>query len=149
MKNTFICAVISIVLFLAVLGCSSLNPFSDSPKPGNTQVANTRNGNTPANSKEKTLPEKAIDTAVGEETTGVPECDEVLNSLAEMAKSPEDEGYLMRTARGVLLNKVRTSLKQSIEENKNDKVELAGDCKDLKAEIDKYNASSKEQGNKN
>ena len=62
--------------------------------------------------------------------------------LAELAKSPEDEGYIMRAARGMVLNKVRTSLKQSIEENKNDKVELARDCKDLKAEIDKYNADA-------
>ena len=66
----------------------------------------------------------------------------MLNSLAELAKSPEDEGYIMRAARGVILNKVRTSLKQSIEENKNDKVKLASDCKDLKAEIDKYNADA-------
>ena len=141
MKNTFTWSVVSLVLLLAVLGCGSLNPFSDSSKPANTQIANTRNGSTTAN-KEKTLPEKAIDTAVGEETVGIPECDEVLNSLAELAKSPEDEGYIMRAARGVILNKVRTSLKQSIEENKNDKVELAQDCKDLKAEIDKYNADT-------
>jgi hypothetical protein len=141
MKNRYIFAAVSLVLFLTVLGCSSLNPFSDSPKPANTQVANTKTANTTAN-KEKTLPEKAIDTAVGEETTGVPECDEVLNSLAELAKSPEDEGYIMRAARGAVLNKVRTSLKQSIEENKNDKVELAQDCKDLKAQIEKYNADA-------
>jgi hypothetical protein len=147
MKNRYIFAAVSLVLSLAVLGCSSLNPFANSSKPANTQVSNTRTGNTAAN-KEKTLPEKAIDTAVGEEKIGVPECDELLNSLAEMAKSPDDEGYLMRTARGVLMNKVRTSLKQSIEENKNDKVELASDCKDLKAEVDKYNAGAKEQSNK-
>lgn len=130
-----------LALLLAVLGCSRLIPSSDSSTPANTQVSNTRTGTTPAN-KEKTLPEKAIDTAVGEEKIGVPECDELLDSLADMAKSPEDEGYVTRAARGFALNKIRTSLKQSIEENKNDKVELAQDCKDLKAEIDKYKANS-------
>lgn len=138
---------VSLVLLISVLGCSSINPFSDSSKPANTQTSNTRTANTQTN-KEKTLPEKAIDTAVGEEKIGVPECDELLEALAEMAKSPEDEGYLMRAARGALLNKVRTSVKQAIEDNKNDKVKLASDCRDLKAEIDKYNADAKEQSNK-
>ena len=147
MKNKSFLAVAFLILVLSVLGCSRLNPFSNSSTPTNTQVSNTRTGNKQTN-KEQTLAEKAIDTAVGEETTGVPECDEVLNSLADLAKSPEDEGYLMRTARGVLLNKVRTSLKQSIEENKNDKVELARDCKELKARVDEFNANSKEPSNK-
>lgn len=148
MKNTSIWAVASFVLVLSVLGCSSLNPFSDSSKPASAPASNTRPANTSAN-KEKTLPDKAIDTALGEEKIGVQECDELLDSLAEMAKSPEDEGYLMGAARRVLLNKVRTSVKQAIEDNKNDKVKLASDCRDLKAEIDKFNADSKEQGNKN
>jgi hypothetical protein len=147
MKNRSIFIAASLVMILAVLGCSRLNPFSNSSTPANNQVSNTRTGNTQAN-KEKTLPDKAIDTVVGDEKIGIPECDEVLDLLAELAKSPEDEGYLMRTARGVLLNQVRASLKQSIEDNKNDKVELAQDCKDLKARIDEYNANAKKESNK-
>lgn len=147
MKNKSILTVAFIVLFLSVLGCSSLNPFSDSSQPANTATSNTRTANNSAN-KEKTLPDKAIDTALGEEKIGVQECDELLDSLAEMAKSPEDEGYLMGAARRALLNKVRTSVKQAIEDNKNDKVKLASDCRDLKAEIDKYNASTTEPSNK-
>lgn len=145
MKNRTISAFAFIILILSALGCSSINPFSDSPKPANTQTSNTRTANTQSN-KEKTLPERAIDTAVGEEKIGVPECDELLDSLAELAKSPEDEGYIMRATRGAILNKVRTSVKQSIEENKNDREKLASDCRDLKKEIDQYKA--KEESNK-
>ena len=38
MKNRFLFTAVSLVLFLAVLGCSRLNPFSDSSKPANTQA---------------------------------------------------------------------------------------------------------------
>jgi hypothetical protein len=117
------------------MGCSSLNPFSSQPETTktNTKPANQAN-------KEKSLDEKAIDTVVGDEKIGVPECDELLESLAAQSESP-DEGYVAKAARQFFLNKIRESIKKSIEENKNDKVKLAKDCKDAKAELDKYKAA--------
>lgn len=45
------------------------------------------------------------------------------------------------------MNKIRENLKKSIEENKTDKVELAKDCKDFKAQLEKYKAEEEHKKN--
>lgn len=81
-----------------------------------------------------------------EETTGVPECDEVMNMLSAEANNPDD-GYIAKAIKATFLNKIRENVKKSIEENKTDKVELAKNCRDFKAQLEKYKADQK--ANKN
>ena len=76
---------------------------------------------------------------LSEETTGVPECDEVMNMLSAEANDPDD-GYIAKAIKAVFLNKIRENVKKSIEENKTDKVALAKNCKDFKAQLEKYKA---------
>lgn len=134
MKNTPI-AVIAIMLLLAVgLACSSMNPFSD--KAGN---------NAPKANSNKTLTDKAVDTAVGEQKIGVPECDEVVDMLTEFANDPNDN-FVMKAGKAVLVNKIRESIKQAVEENKSDKAELAKNCREFKKELDKYKADQDAKG---
>lgn len=134
MKNTLI-AVIAIMLLLAVgLACSSMNPFSD--KAGN---------NEPKANSNKTLTDKAVDTAVGEQKIGVPECDEVVDMLTEFANDPNDN-FVMKAGKAVLVNKIRESIKQAVEENKSDKAELAKNCREFKKELDKYKADQDAKG---
>ena len=76
---------------------------------------------------------------LSEETTGVPECDEVMKMLSAEANDPDD-GYIAKAIKATFLNKIRDSVKKSIEENKTDKVELAKNCKDFKAQLEKYKA---------
>jgi hypothetical protein len=136
MKNISIFVVASLILLIAVLGCNWVKQLSS--KEAN--VANS-NHSTPANkeTKEKTLEEKAIDTTVGDEKIGVPECDELFDALAKESESA-DEGYVAKATREYFYNKIRESIKKSIEENKNDKTKLAKECKDYKAQIDKHKA---------
>lgn len=135
MKNKYIFALVSLVLLAAITGCSWWNPLASKPE-SNRNTAAKDNKATPAPS-EKPLEDKAIDTAVGEEKIGVPECDELVESLVAQNESPDD-GYVAKAARQFALNKIRESIKKSIEENKNDKVQMAKDCKEFKQELDKY-----------
>ncbi len=110
-----------------VAGCSTIGK---SLSGGNNSGANA---NRPAASS---VPD------VSEETTGVPECDEVMKMLSAEANDPDD-GYIAKAIKAVFLNKIRDSVKKSIEENKTDKVELAKNCKDFKAQLEKYKADEK------
>lgn len=146
MKNTF-AILASCVLLFAVLGCNTLNPFTESSnttantQPTNTRATNSVQGNTPP--ANKSTVDKTIDSVVNTDSTGVPECDQLLETLAEMAKPSADEGYAEKIARELFLNKIRSTVKQKIDENINDKVALAKDCKEIKMQVDNYNNSGK------
>lgn len=126
MKNTFTISVVSAFLLIAVLGCSSINPFSEKA------TSNKTNSN-------KALTDKAVDTAVGEQKIGVPECDEVVDMLTDYANNPDDN-FVVKAGKALFVNQIRESIKKSVEENKSDKVELAKNCKQFKVELEKYKA---------
>jgi hypothetical protein len=129
MKNT-IFATLAVLLLLCVgLACSSINPFSE--KGG-------KSSNVKANSN-KSLTDKAVDTAVGEEKIGVPECDEVVDMLKDYANNPDDN-FVVKAGKAMFVNKIREAIKKSVEENKSDKAELAKNCKEFKTELEKYKA---------
>ena len=127
MKNKFALISVFTLLLVAVLGCSSINPFKDKAK-----------SNSASN---KTLTDKAIDTTVGEETTGIPECDEVMELIAEEVNNPDD-GYLIKAGKAMALNKVKESIRKGIEENKSKDgtADMAKTCRDYKKQVEKYKA---------
>ena len=134
MKNklTFLSAIL--ILLTLILGCSFYNPLdqsSDSSKNGNSKTSNSTNGSS--------------DSIVTPEKIGIPECDEVIDFFTEQANSPDDN-FVTKAARDYFFNKIRESFKQSIEENKGDKVKMAKECRKFKDQLDKYNA---EENNKN
>ena len=126
MKNKFAIILVCTLLFAAVLGCG-LNPFSDS-KTGS--------------SSNKSVTDKTIDTITGGETTGVPECDEVLDMISKEMDNPDD-GYIVKAAKSLFLNKFKEGIRQGIadSQNKNSNTkDMAKTCKEFKAEIIKYKA---------
>ena len=127
MKNIFASFIALSFLALLLLGCGFGNPFTSKDKA-------TTNSN-------KTLTDKGIDTVVGEETTGVPECDEVMDMIAAEANNPDD-GYVVKAIKGVFLNKLKESIKKAVEENKNKNAnataDLAKTCADFKKQLIKY-----------
>jgi hypothetical protein len=133
MKNTF-ALFAAILLVFAVLGCSSINPFGGDSKPANSS--------TPASNK--TLGDQAIDTAVGDQKIGIPECDEVVEMLAAEARNPDDN-FVTKAVKQTFLNKMRDAIKQSLEENKNDKAEVAKTCKEIKQQLVKFKNDSNAQ----
>ena len=133
MKNTFAIVFVGTILIFAVLGCGSLDPFSSKGKS---------NANTPASNK--TLTDKAVDTTVGDEKIGVPECDEVMDMLTAEANNPDDN-FITKAAKALIFNKIKQSIKDSVEKNKGDKAELAKTCKEAKTQLEK---AKTEQQNK-
>lgn len=134
MKNVFASVIALSLLVIILMGCGFGNPLS-------SKEEKTTNSN-------KTLTDKGIDTVVGEETTGVPECDEALNLIAEELNNPDD-GYIVKAGKALVLNKIKETIKTAIEENKknnnNSNAELVKTCTDMKKQIIK---AKEEQQNK-
>lgn len=119
MKNESLGIIALAIVLFVTLGCGFL---------GSDQKAG-------ANSN-KTLTDTAIDTAVGDQKIGVAECDEVIDMLTGFANNPDDN-FIVKAGKQLIANKIRESLKQSIEENQANKAELAKDCKQFKTELEK------------
>jgi hypothetical protein len=125
MKNKYLLLTTVAVLLFSVLGCSYFNQ-------------------TQSNSN-KTLPDKAVDSTVGEEKIGIAECDEAFDDLTKLANNDEDD-VLTKAGKRAALNKIRENLKQSIEKNKKDKTQQAKECREYKTQIDRF--KTKEETNK-
>lgn len=131
MKNKIALISTLTVMLAAVLGCGMLDSSTDKSKT-----------NTASN---KSLSDKAVDTAVGEEKIGIPECDEVMDLLETYGNNPED-GYVVKAGKRLFVNKIRETIKTSIEENKGNKTEIAKNCRDAKVELTKAMAEQEKSG---
>lgn len=131
MKNKLALISALTVLLFAVLGCGLLDSSSDKSTT-----------NTASN---KSLSDKAVDTAVGEQKIGIPECDEVMDLLETYGNNPED-GYVVKAGKRLFVNKIRETIKTSIEENKGNKTEIAKNCRDAKVELTKAMAEQGSSG---
>ncbi len=139
MKNKFNLAFGFSIILISVLGCSRYNPLaggSDEPK-SNSSASKT---------EDKSLTDKTIESTVGGTTTGVAECDELLNSISDSSKNQNDD-YVSKATREFFLNRIRDSVKKSIEENKSDKVEMAKNCADYKKQLTKFKADEESKKN--
>lgn len=116
---------VCLLILAAVLGCGFVERLQQSESRSNAANSN------------KTITDKAIDTAVGESKIGVPECDEVLDMLAAEANNPDD-GFVTKAVKATFLNKLKESIKRSVEENKGDPAELAKTCKEFKTQLQKF-----------
>ena len=125
------------LILAACLGCG----FSERVRKEVTGSENT-NSNSNAN---KTLTDRAIDTAVGEGKTGIAECDEVIEIFTAQADNPDDN-ILTKAAKKVAFNKFREEIKARIEGKKVDKAELAKRCMEFKENLD--TSKTEEDSNK-
>ena len=128
MKNRSALIIVGFMLFALVLGCSSINPLAE--KSGETS--------------NKSLTDQGVDTVVGETTTGVSECDEAIEILTAELNNPDDN-FVTKAGKGYVLNKIKDSIKQSIEDNKGDKAKLAKDCGEFKNQLVKYKAEEEKK----
>lgn len=127
MKSGFTATWALIILSTAALGCGMVE-----------RLKNSATGSEAGNSN-KTLTDKAVDSSVGEQKIGVPECDAVIDSLTEYANNPDDN-FVVKAGKAMIVNKIKETIRTSVEENKTDKLELAKDCKQAKIELEKYKA---------
>ena len=131
MKNIFAIFVSGILLF-AVLGCGISDRIQNAVSEQQTNTSSTNS----SNSANKTTADQVTEDVLREKT-GIPECDEVLDMLADQSKSP-DENFVSKAAKELVFNQIRQSLKESIQQNQNDKEKLAQSCKEFKVQLEKY-----------
>lgn len=117
MKNFPLFAASLMILVVVGLGCGVFGRMTGSSD-------NTDNAN-------KSLTDRAVDTAVGQSKIGIPECDEAMDILERQANNPDDN-FVTKAIKQTLLNKFREQLKKALEENKGDKTEVAKFCRDFK-----------------
>lgn len=132
MKNKFGLTFTFSILLISILGCSSYNPLagrSDEPK----------NSSNTAKTADNSIVDSTVESTVGGTTTGVAECDELLTSISDQSKNQNDD-YVSKATREFFLNRIRDSVKKSLEENKSDKVGMAKNCADFKNQLVKFKA---------
>ena len=132
MKNKLFVIFTFLILLSISLGCGLVQRL---------QKTSTGSANTNSN---KTLTDKAVDTAVGDALIGIPECDEVMSMLAAEANNPDDN-FVTKAAKATFLNRIKESIKKSVEEHKGDKAELAKNCKSFKFQLERYKAMDEEK----
>ncbi|MCC7306850.1 MAG: hypothetical protein IT173_04745 [Acidobacteria bacterium] len=98
-----------------------------------------RGGESGPNGSNKTVTDKAVDTTVGRANTGVPECDQVLDTIEAELNNPDDN-FVVKAAKATFLNRIKDSIRESLEKNPDDKVELTKTCKEFKIQLDKFKA---------
>lgn len=120
------------LFFLAfvALGCRFLS--SSENGPANTPAP------TPAANSNRTLTDKAIDSAVGRSHVGIAECDSVLDAIEAELNNPDDN-YVIKAAKATVLNQIKESIKQEVERNANkaDAVEM---CREFQKQFEKFKA---------
>lgn len=124
MKSTIFASIALMILLFVGLACSSFDRFGNKTSQTNSN---------------KTLTDKAVDTAVGEEKIGIAECDEVINAITSELNNPDDN-FIKKAGKAVVLNKIKEAIKTSVEENKGNKAEIAKRCREFKKELDKFTA---------
>ena len=130
------------LLLLAIILAGSLGcGFADRVQKAVSETQSNTAANVNAN---KTLTDKAVDTAVGEKKIGIQECDEALEILTAQAENPDDN-FVTKAIKKTALNTFRDQLKQSLEENKTDKKEVAKFCRQFRDNM----ADSLKEGNSN
>ncbi len=126
MKNKAIILTLGVIFLAMVLGCSRLLPST-----GSTKESNSRSDDN------KTLTDKGVDIAVGDEKIGVPECDDVVDFFNREINNPDDD-FVTKAVKQTVLNKFKDQFRKAVEENKTDKVELAKTCSEFKKNLDKF-----------
>lgn len=98
-----------------------------------------------SNSANKPLTDRAVDRTVGRSNIGVPECDQVIDAIEAEMNNPEDN-FVVKAAKATVLNRIKDGIRESFEQNPNDKVELAKTCREFKTQFDQFKA---QEQNKN
>ena len=130
LKSIFLVALI----IIATLGCGIVDRVQ-------REVTGPSNSN-------KSVSDRAVDTAVGESKIGVPECDEVIELINAEMNNPDDD-FVTKAVKQTVLNRIKDGIRDSVEQNKTDTTELAKTCKEFKAQFDKYKNEQQQKANEN
>lgn len=130
MRNGFSIVIVLAIVLSAGLGCGFITG-SRRPSAGNGDP-NSTNSN-------KTLTDRIVDTAVGQQKTGVPECDQVLDAIEAELNNPNDD-FVTKAVKATILNRIKDGIRQSAEQNQSNKAELAKTCREFRTQFNNYKA---------
>ncbi len=138
MKNNLSIVLVLTIFTALVLGCGlsskiqkAVEGDSKSTKSGDS---NSKSGDTSSTS------DSGTDTA----STGVSECDEVIKLIDDQMNT-KDDNWATKAMKGYVFDKIKESIRESVEKNKGDKTQLAKDCKDAKKNVEKGIAETKDK----
>ncbi len=139
MKNKFnFLLVLAIMVFVLGCNCGGLGGFGQKETSGD-KPSNTTTNQTVAGNSNKSLEDKGIDVVVGEGSTGIPECDELMAFFEKESKSPDDN-YVTKATKQFFFNKIKESFKEDFEKNKDNKPQMAKNCKQYLEQLQKFKA---------
>ena len=126
----FVSVMLALTLLAAVMGCGIFERAQK--EAGLSNVANTNVG---ANAN-KTITDRAIETAVGDEKVGIPECDQVIDILAAQANNPDDN-FVIKATKATFLSQFRAQVRKMISNNNSNRTDIAKFCRDFHSNLDK------------
>ena len=139
MKNTFTTLVAIAAVAISAIACSTIGKGLDKVRGKDAGTPTTSSSPSVSTSSNKSLQDKAIDTVVGEDSTGVPECDDAIAFITDQMND-SDDGYIAKSAKQVILNGIKAKIKESLEQNKTDKTKAADACRQMKEQMVKNKA---------
>lgn len=116
------------LILLVTLGCGLVGRVQNAVTESESNSDSNVNSN-------KTLTDKAIETAVGEGKTGIAECDEAIDFLTAQANNPDDN-FVTKAIKTTALNTLKERVKQEIEKRNTNKTELAKMCREFKSNME-------------
>jgi hypothetical protein len=128
MKNKLSIVLVLAVFAALVLGCGLSGKIQKAVEGDKTSKTGTASGD------DKSLTDKTIESVADGETSGVPECDEVIAIIDQQLES-KDDNWMSKAAKGYIFGQFKKSIKESIEKEKGDKTKLAEQCKDMKKNV--------------
>jgi hypothetical protein len=113
-----------------VFGCGALDRAKKAAT--DTTQANSNVPALPVNvNSNKSLTDTAVEAAVGEKKTGIPECDEAMALLVAQADDPDDS-FVTKAVKKTALNTFRDRVKKGLDQSNTNKKELAAFCTEFK-----------------
>lgn len=131
--------VIAIMVFVIGCSCGKFAEFG-------SKDTSTDKPKTTESGSNKSLTDKAIEQVADGETTGVKECDDLMSFINEQSQNPDDN-WVTKGVRDYIFGQIKKSLRESIEQNKNDKVKMAEQCKDLRTKLENQLNAEKQKNN--
>jgi hypothetical protein len=137
MKNNLSIVLIFVIFTALVLGCGlsgKIQKAVEGDKSSKSGDSTSKSGDTGSTS----------DSGTDTESTGVAECDEVIKLIDEQINT-KDDNWATKAMKGYVFDKLKESIRESVEKNKGDKTQLAKDCKDAKKNVEKAIAETKDK----
>jgi hypothetical protein len=131
--NRSVFPLVALILLIIGLGCG----FSDRVKKA---VVGSDNSNIAANGN-KSIADKALDTAVGGEKIGIPECDEAMDILVAQANNPDDN-FVTKAIKTTALSQFREQVRKGLDNNNANRADTAKFCREFKTNLEKSLAES-------